>query len=260
MVYYLKLYRAFFDHSKIDLLTEKHGPGGALCLLFIWSEMMLREGIFDSNNEHDLVAAARRCSITTDQVKEIIQTCVKVNLLTPQSKKGTFRKDRIDKTLDELNKLSNSGKAAGVASGISRRNKSNDRSTNVKPLLNETERNTNGRSTTILHHTIPNESKTTEGSSFTTTGEVGSGTPMSATVGPLWGLLAVKVGLKADDRRVFDLGAKEFVIIENHRFKKKIERELMEVTPAQTIFDDVKVSLQKAIKKTEIENEPEELP
>lgn len=101
---------------------------------------------------------------------------------------------------------------------------------------------------------------TTVGSSNSTSANNGSGTPMPATVGPLWGLLAVKVGLKADDIRVWELGAKEFGIIENHRFKKKIERELLEVTPAQTIFDDVKVSLQTAIKKIELENEPEELP
>lgn len=251
MIYYLKLHRAFFDHSKIDLLIEKHGIQGAYCILFIWSEMLLREGSFDSNNEYDIVAVARRVRITADEVHAIIHTAVKTNLLTI-TKKGVFRKDRIDDTLVELESYSKRGQKGGIASGKSRtkaKQDQNSSSTQVQAELNKIDlASTKTNNYTILHYT--NESTSTEGSRSTTS-ESSNGASNSAALRPLWGRLASKLGLSSEDDGFLEWGQAQFEIIDNHPLREEIEANCMLILKDGLMRDELPQSLQDAIELTE---------
>lgn len=181
IIQFVKLERSFFDHPKINLLVERHGLAGAYCILFIWSEMMHRDGVFDSSNEYDIMACALKCKIPIEQIKIIIEACVKLKLLTPIPKnRHLFNKDRIDDTLVELKAASDRGRKAGLISAQIRKEQ------REKALLND-EQILNTRSTPVQHPFNTGQqlkevktmkrSNTTEGSSVTSR-ETGNGTPL----------------------------------------------------------------------------------
>lgn len=197
---FLQLERSFFNHPKIDLLIEKHGINGAYCLLFIWSEMMHRDGVFDSTNDYDILACARMSRTSVEQVLKVIETCVKIHLLTPvEKKKGFYQKDRIDEALESLNSISKSRSLAGQASAESKKQKKL-KSTNVEQMdnISSTKYQQNINNSQLLTNKLTNEiSNTTVGSSVTTS-ESSNGIANSDSPTGLWARLSSKANLKTD--------------------------------------------------------------
>lgn len=261
---FLQLERAFFDHAKTDFIIEKHGITGAYCLLYIWSEMMHRDGAFNPNNELDLLGAAKRAKISIDEVKALIKSAIKVNLLTYDKKAGFIIKDRIDEALDKLISVSEQRSIAGKA-GVAAKRERKAKEAKEVALLKQNESFVEPNHKLLTNELINKESTPTEGSRGTTS-ESSIGTPMPATVGPFWGLLAVKVGLKEDDERFYKVGKAEFDRIEKHPLRKKIEAMASSCHSDHLKSSALALTMQWFIEQTEreekerIQNEPEELP
>lgn len=179
---FLQLERSFFDHPKTGLLIEKHGLTGVYCLLFIWSEMMHRNGIFDATNDYDTAACARKCLTNVEQVLNIIATCVKLRLLTPiEKRKGFYQKDRIDEALGTLESVSKSRSDAGKASAEAKKAKKlleQQNLTSVEQIDNKNQQDLN--KVQLLTNELSNKliNQTTEGSGLVN-GEASNGTPLS---------------------------------------------------------------------------------
>lgn len=189
--FYIKLEDKFFTHAKVDLLIEKHGVAGAYCLLAIWSEMMVRGGTFDTKNEYDVLAIARRSRLSSDEVLKVIKTCAKVALLTEHGSSGVYQKDRISDNIQQRNDLIAAGRAGGKASGEVRRNqaknkeKTNDRSTTVEAHANGMRSKERKKERSIDNSLSVGERElSTDTHSVVTTA--------SATDAPLWARLALR--------------------------------------------------------------------
>lgn len=96
---WIKLKLNFFAHPKVRFILKKHSAFGPLCVLAIWSQMMDRSGLFDANNEFDLEGISDSCACSVDDVKSIIDTALKCNLLSTTSTPGVYTKDRIKENL-----------------------------------------------------------------------------------------------------------------------------------------------------------------
>jgi hypothetical protein len=258
---FLQLERSFFDHPKVDLLIEKHGINGAYCLLFIWSEMMHRDGIFDSTNDYDIVACARKSRTTVEQVLAIIQTSVKISLLTPvEKKKGFYQKDRIDEALESLNSVSKSRSDAGKASAESKRQKKLN-STNVKQVdnISVTSEQQSLNNSQLLTNKLTNKVSTSTEGSRSTTSESSNGLANSDSPTGLWARLSSKANLIADQEK----GEFCMLLASTHPFRKKILKAYADEIPnftSENVLERLKEIYNKFDQEFQTEQEENEIP
>jgi len=248
---FLQLERSFFSHAKTEFLIESHGIPGAYCLLYIWSEMMHRDGAFDPSSDLDILGAAKRAMITMDEVRAIINTCIKINLLTREKKSGFLIKDRIDNALDALEDLSAKRSKAGKEGVIAKREKK-QKLANELLLLKQNESNSlsgDEANTKLLTNELTNKvsNGTTEGSS-SITGVPSNGSTNSDRLTDLWVRLSSKVNLNAEQaKELGDAAKKEIALIEGSPHRKKIWAligDALEKIPADFTPDSIVGSLE----------------
>lgn len=109
-------------------MLSKHGVTGPYAVLAIWGHMMEHFGRFNADDEFDLIGIADHCQTTADNIKLIVISAHKSDLiqlvdnskLTP-SALGVYTKLKIEETIKILQGSKKKASNAGIASGEKRK-------------------------------------------------------------------------------------------------------------------------------------------